>query len=179
MPDSRPAVVFAVSAHTVRKWRARYQAAGWAGLADRSSRPHTSAPGPCVVGLQAASLPIHEGVAHAGRPEIVEIDSQHARLAGVGEREPGGGAQNPDGSEEDGRSIEPAHQVHRCATANMTAQTPRTQSARGQSVRVMSGSFSASGDARTPAGLARAVFRERLEEEWSRARRDAVAVRGK
>ena len=34
--------VFAVSPRTARKWRARYQADGWAGLADRSSRPHTS-----------------------------------------------------------------------------------------------------------------------------------------
>src|SRR5260370_42703350 len=61
MPDSRRAVdrnwccawkpanrsspwarVFAVSPRTARKWRARYQADGWAGLADRSSRPHTS-----------------------------------------------------------------------------------------------------------------------------------------
>src|SRR5258707_15588294 len=34
--------VFAVSPRTARKWRARYQADGWAGLADRWSRPHTS-----------------------------------------------------------------------------------------------------------------------------------------
>ena len=34
--------VFAVSPRTVRKWRARYQDAGVAGLADRSSRPQTS-----------------------------------------------------------------------------------------------------------------------------------------
>jgi transposase len=33
---------FAVSVHTARKWRARYQADGWAGLADRSSRPGSS-----------------------------------------------------------------------------------------------------------------------------------------
>jgi transposase InsO family protein len=41
-PLKRLARVFAVSAHTARKWRARYQADGGAGLADRSSRPHTS-----------------------------------------------------------------------------------------------------------------------------------------
>ena len=32
-PVKRLARVFAVSAHTARKWRARYQADGWAGLA--------------------------------------------------------------------------------------------------------------------------------------------------
>src|SRR5260370_38801054 len=61
MPDSRRAVdrnwccawkpanrsspwarVFAVSPRTAGRWRARYRADGWAGLADRSSRPHTS-----------------------------------------------------------------------------------------------------------------------------------------
>ena len=41
-PLKRVAREFAVSAHTARKWRARYQADGEAGLADRSSRPHTS-----------------------------------------------------------------------------------------------------------------------------------------
>jgi transposase len=41
-PLKRVARRFAVSAHTARKWRARYQADGEAGLADRSSRPHTS-----------------------------------------------------------------------------------------------------------------------------------------
>jgi transposase len=41
-PLKRLARMFAVSAHTARKWRARYQADGRAGLADRSSRPHTS-----------------------------------------------------------------------------------------------------------------------------------------
>jgi transposase len=40
-PLKRVARVFAVSAHTARKWRARYQADGEAGLADRSSRHHT------------------------------------------------------------------------------------------------------------------------------------------
>ena len=41
-PLKRVAREFAVSAHTARKWRARYQADGEAGLTDRSSRPHTS-----------------------------------------------------------------------------------------------------------------------------------------
>src|SRR5438034_3762205 len=41
-PLKRLARVFAVSPRTVRKWRARYQDAGVAGLADRSSRPQTS-----------------------------------------------------------------------------------------------------------------------------------------
>lgn len=41
-PLKRVARGLAVSAHTARKWRARYQAEGEAGLADRSSRPHTS-----------------------------------------------------------------------------------------------------------------------------------------
>ena len=41
-PLKRVAREFAVSAHTARKWRARYQGDGEAGLADRSSRPHVS-----------------------------------------------------------------------------------------------------------------------------------------
>ena len=41
-PLKHAARQFAVSAHTARKWCARYQADGEAGLADRSSRPHTS-----------------------------------------------------------------------------------------------------------------------------------------
>lgn len=41
-PLKRVARRFAVSAHTARKWRARYQADGEAGLVDRSSRPHHS-----------------------------------------------------------------------------------------------------------------------------------------
>src|SRR6185503_18541630 len=41
-PLKRVAREFAVSAQTARKWRARYRADGEAGLADRSSRPHTS-----------------------------------------------------------------------------------------------------------------------------------------
>src|SRR5262245_60814558 len=41
-PLKRVAREFAVSARTARKWRARYQTDGEAGLADRSSRPHTS-----------------------------------------------------------------------------------------------------------------------------------------
>ena len=41
-PLKHLARVFAVSPRTVRKWRARYQGAGVAGLADRSSRPQTS-----------------------------------------------------------------------------------------------------------------------------------------
>jgi transposase-like protein len=41
-PLKRVARRFAVSAHTARKWRTRYEADGEAGLADRSRRPHTS-----------------------------------------------------------------------------------------------------------------------------------------
>src|SRR5439155_6291558 len=41
-PLKHLARVFAVSPRTVRKWRARYQDAGVAGRADRSSRPQTS-----------------------------------------------------------------------------------------------------------------------------------------
>jgi hypothetical protein len=44
------ASAFGVDGKTVRKWRERFQAEGRAGLADRSSRPHSS---PCRLGALA------------------------------------------------------------------------------------------------------------------------------
>lgn len=43
-PAARVAEQFGVSRATVHKWVRRYREDGWAGLADRCSRPHTS---PC------------------------------------------------------------------------------------------------------------------------------------
>src|SRR3954452_24398586 len=58
-----------VSRQTVYKWVRRYLAEGLAGLADRSSRPHTLArltPEPVVTSIVALRLALHAGPVRHG-----------------------------------------------------------------------------------------------------------------